>query len=276
MSMKNIAIIIFSIIVVVIIAIIVKKYYLSTQFKREIKELFSLSKNISNKTFSYEQLSGLPEPVQRYFKHVLRENQPYISYVRLIHDGQFKTDMKKDWIDIEGEQYYTAERPGFVWIGKTPSFTARDTYLADKGRLTVSIFSLFKIVDGQGEKYNQGELLRWLGESVWFPTNLLPSEYLQWSPIDSNSARLTFKYEELSLSYTVRFNEQGEITELETKRYMNEENLETWAGKAIDYKKINGVVIPTKIEAIWRLKSGDFSYAKFSLKKIEYNKPEQY
>lgn len=274
--MKNIAIIIFSIIAIVIIAITIKKYYLSIQFKREIKELFSLSKNISNKTFLYEQLSDLPEPVQRYFKHVLNEKQPYISYVRLTHNGQFKTDIKKDWVDIEGEQYYTMEMPGFVWIGKTSAFIARDMYLADKGRLTVLLFSIFKIVDGQGDKYNQGELLRWLGESVWFPTNLLPNEYLQWAPIDSNSAKLTYKYKELSLFYTVRFNEQGEITELETKRYMNEENLETWVGKASDYKEINGVVIPTKIEAIWRLKSGDFSYAKFNLKKIEYDKSEQY
>ncbi len=274
--MKILTIIVLSIIVIVVIAIIIGNYYLSIQFKTEIEKLFSLSNNISNKTFSHEQLSGLPEPVQRYFKHVLREKQPYISYVRLRHNGQFKTDLKKDWIAIEGEQYYTTERPGFVWRGKTSLFTARDMYLADKGSLTVLLFSLFKIVEGEGEEYNQGELLRWLGEGVWFPTNLLPSEYLQWSPIDSNSARLIFKYKELSLFYTVRFNKQGEITELETKRYMSKDKLETWVGKASDYKEINGVVIPTKIEAIWRLKTEDFSYAKFNLKNIEYNRPEQY
>ena len=274
--MKILTIIILSIIVIVVIAIIIGNYYLSIQYKTEIEKLFSFSKNISNKTFSHEQLTGLPEPVQRYFKHVLREKQPYISYVRLRHNGQFKTDLKKDWIAIEGEQYYTTERPGFVWRGKTSLFTARDMYLADKGSLTVSLFSLFKIVEGKGEEYNQGELLRWLGEGVWFPTNLLPSEYLQWSPINSSSARLTFKYKELSLFYTVRFNEQGEITELETKRYMSKDKLEAWVGKASDYKEINGVVIPIKIEAIWRLKTGDFSYAKFNLKNIEYNKPVQY
>ncbi|MFZ3064876.1 MAG: DUF6544 family protein [Nitrospirota bacterium] len=274
--MKILTIIILSIIVVVIIAIIIGNHYLSIQFKTEIEKLFSLSKNISNKTFSHEQLSGLPEPVKRYFKHVLREKQPYISYVRLRHNGQFKTGLKKDWIDIKGEQYYTTERPGFVWRGKTSLFTARDMYIEDKGRLTVSLFSLFKILDGKGEEYNQGELLRWLGEGVWFPTNLLPSEYLQWSPINATSARLAFKYKELSLFYTVRFNEQGEITELETKRYMSKDKLETWVGKASDYKEINGVVIPTKIEAIWRLKTEDFSYAKFNLKNIEYNRPEKY
>ncbi len=272
--------IILSLIVIPTIIFIIGKINCSIQFKREVTELFSQSKNISDlsvkadKTFSYEQISGLPEPVQRYFKHVLKEGQPYISYVRLTHDGQFKTGLEKDWVDIEGEQYFTTEKPGFIWKGKTSLFTVRDMYISDKGRIIVSLFSLFKVVNGEGAKYDQGELLRWLGESVWFPTNLLPNEYLKWSHIDSLSAGLTFNYNDLSLFYRVSFNEKDEITQLETKRYMGEDNLETWIGKVSDYKMINGIIIPTKIEAVWSLKSGDFSYARFNVKKIEYNKAE--
>ena len=80
----------------------------------------------------------------------------------------------------------------------------------------------------QGEKYHQGELLRWLAESVWFPTNLLPSEKLRWSSIDDSSAKLAFNYNGLALFYLVRFNDKGAIIEMETKRYMDEKRLETW------------------------------------------------
>jgi len=48
-------------------------------------------------------------------------------------------------------------------------FVARDMYIADKGRLIATIFSLINVADAKGEKYNQGELLRWLAESVCFP-----------------------------------------------------------------------------------------------------------
>ena len=269
-------IIILSVIAILIVILIIGKINLSIQFNKEVTELFSLSKNISNKTFNYEQTFGLPEPVQHYFKHVLKEGQPYIGYVRLTHDGQFKPDVKKDWMDIKGEQYFTTENPGFIWKGKTSLFTARDMYISGKGRIIVSLLSAIKIMDGKGAKYDQGELLRWLGESVWFPTNLLPNEYLKWTPIDSVSAGLTFNYHDLSLFCKVSFNEKGEITQLETKRYMGEDNLETWIGNFSDYKEINGIIIPTKIEGIWRLKSGDFSYAKFNLKNIEYGKPVKY
>lgn len=154
--------------------------------------------------------------------------------------------------------------------------TARDMYILNKGRLVVTLFSLFKIADGQGEKYDQGELLRWLAESVWFPTNLLPNENLHWEPIDNHNAQLTFNHNNLTLSYLVTFNNIGEITQLQTKRYMGETNLETWIGKVSDYNELNGMVVPTKIEAIYRLEKGDYSYARFNVKTIEYNKPEKF
>lgn len=249
---------------------------LSAQFSKEVKQLFSSSKNISGETFHYSQLSDLPEPVQRYFKHILKEGQPYISYARITHDGQFKPGLDKDWINIKGEQYATTEKPGFIWKGTTSMFIARDMYIADKGRLIVSLFSLYNIVDAKGEQYNQGELLRWLGESILYPTNLLPGERLRWSAIDSQTAKLTFNYNELSLFFIVRINEIGEITQMETKRYMDKANLETWVIKLANYKEINQIFVPTAFEVFWRLTKGDVSYAKFNLRKIEYNNPEKF
>lgn len=195
------------------------KVNLSINFNKKVDQLFSQSKNISNQKFNYQQLTGLPEPVQRYFKHVLKEGQPYISYVRLKHKGQFKTNLKKNWVDITGEEYFTTEKPGFIWKGITSMFVARDMYINNKGGLTATIFSLINVVDAKGENYNQGELLRWLSESVWFPTNLLPSENLKWTAIDSFSANLTFNYNGLSLFYFINFNEEGEIVQMENAVY---------------------------------------------------------
>ncbi len=224
----------------------------------------------------YDQLKRLPEPVQRYFKHVLKENQPYINYARITHDGKFKTGLDKGWINIKGEQYATTQKPGFIWKGTTFMFTARDMYIADKGRLVVSLFSLYTIVDATGDTYNQGELLRWLGESVLYPTNLLPSDKLHWEAINSNSARLNFQYKGMSLFFIITINEAGEITEMETKRYMDETRLESWVIKCSGYKEMNEVIVPTRFDVAWRLEKGDFSYADFIIRRIEYNIPKQF
>ena len=268
----------YSLIFIAIISIvfIAGKANLSIRFNKQVNELFTQSKSISGKIFSYQQLAGLPEPVQKYFKLVLKEGQPYINYVRLKHDGKFKPGLDKEWVAIKGEQYFTTEKPGFIWKGKTSMFTARDSYIAEEGRLVVNILSLFKVADGKGANYNQGELLRWLAESVWFPTNLLPSENVQWLPIDNLSAKLTFNYNDLSLFFIVRFNNTGGIAEMETKRYLDEKKISTWICKMEKYNEINGIFIPTEAEAFWRLEKGDFSYAKFNVKVVEYDKPQRF
>ncbi|MGY4538378.1 hypothetical protein ACVW0P_002798 [Mucilaginibacter sp. UYNi724] len=255
--------------------ILIKRIRAANEFEQEVVELFALRDSLSDQAFSYAQLVGLPEPVQAYFRHVLKEGEPYINYVRLKHNGQFKTGLNNKWVDIVGEQYFTVKKTGFIWKGTTTLFTARDMYISDKGRLVVSLFSLYNIVNGKGKKFNQGELLRWLAESVWFPTNLLPSESLQWLAMDKNTAKLIFTYRGMSLSYIVSFS-NDEITQFQTSRYMGNEKLETWIGKPGAYQKINNIMVPTKIEAIWRLAKGDFSYAKFNVLRIDYNLPEKF
>lgn len=63
----------------------------------------------------------------------------------------------------------------------------------------------------------------------------------------------------------------GEIREMETKRYMDEDGLETWVIKTSNYKSMNDIRVPTSFDVLWRLEKGDFSYAKFNITKIEYN-----
>ncbi len=185
-------IIAFLILGLLVFIILIGKINLSIKFSKEVNELFAQSKSISDQKFHKSQLDNLPEPVQLYFNHVLKEGQPYISYARIKHDGQFKIGIDKGWINIKGEQYATTQKPGFIWKGTTSMFVARDMYISDKGRLIASIFSLYNVVDAKGEQYNQGELLRWLGESILYPTNFLPNERLKWLPIDATTSKLTY------------------------------------------------------------------------------------
>ena len=258
----------------IIVIFITGKINAIFKFRKQVKRLFSESKSVSNLKFSKEQIKNLPEPVKKYFNHILKEGQPYISFVRIKHDGLFKAGIEKDWMDIKGEQYATTGKPGFIWKGTTRWFTARDMFISGKGRLIVSLLDLIQILDGKGRTYDQGELLRWLGESILYPTNLLPNDRLKWFPIDDSTAELRFSYKGLSLFFTIRFNETGEITEMETKRYMDLKTLETWLIKVGNYKELNGIIIPTTFEVLWRLAKGDFSYAKFNITEIEYDKPE--
>ena len=43
-----------------------------------------------------------------------------------------------------------------------------------------------------------------------------------------------------------------------------------------DYREMNNVFVPTRFEVLWRLAKADFSYAKFNITAIEYDKPEKF
>ena len=243
---------------------------------KQINELYSQSKSLENKTFRYEHLKGLPEPVQRYFKYALKDGQPYLSHLRLKHTGQFKTGQGKDWVDINGEQYFTAQPPGFIWIGKTKAFTARDSYVSNKGNLSVYLLGFLRIVNSKGTTVDQAELLRWLGESVWMPTNLLPGEHIQWTAMDENTAKVTFDWQGQTVFYTVHFNEEGQITRMQTERYMNEDRLEKWEGRLSDYQEVNGMNVPGTVEASWLLEEDEHTYARFHVQTFEYDVPGKF
>lgn len=63
----------------------------------------------------------------------------------------------------------------------------------------------------------------------------------------------------------------GEIIAMETLRFMTDKKRERWLCRMANYKEINGVKIPVSAEAVWKLKTGDYSYAKFEVKEIQYN-----
>ena len=212
---------------IIYLILLIGKINFSLSFKKQIDELFANTEK-SNKIYSIKQLDGLPEPVNNYFKYVLKDGQPYINCVRLIHNGFFKTDLKKDFIKITGEQYFSTQKPQFIWKGETAMFTARDFFINEKGGLIATLFNIYNVVDAKGSNYDEGELQRWLAESVWFPTNLLPSEYVNWTAIDDNTAKLSFKYKTTAFEFTVSFNAVGEITEIEGERFMTQEKKEKW------------------------------------------------
>lgn len=241
-----------------------------------VEDLFESAGSISQRRYNRKQIQDLPEPVQKYFDYALTDGQPYVSYLRLKHGGRFKTAPDKDWIDIQGQQYFIAEKPGFVWSGKTKMFRAEDAYVNGQGHLKIYLFSFLRIINQEGRKTDQGELLRWLGESVWLPTNLLPSENKKWTAIDANTARLTFTGSEHEVYYDITFNDLGQIVEMETQRFKGEESKETWIGRVGEYVEVEGMRVPSRIEGIWRLDSGDYQYADFKVEKFEYGVPQPF
>ena len=53
-------------------------------------------------------------------------------------------------------------------------------------------------------------------------------------------------------------------------------SLEKWVVETEDWKDFQGIRIPYKSKVTWKLKEGDFNWAKMELTDLEFNKAELY
>ncbi len=267
---------ILSALAVPVAALLVGRWLAARQTRQNVADLFSQVETGPAKIYDPAQLTGLPAPVQRYFRHVLKPGQPYVRSVRLRHDGQFKTDLNKDWIDITGEEYFVADKPAYIWNGTTTWFSACDQYVAGRGSLKVHLMGAFPIQHFSGPVADESELLRYLAETVWFPTSLLPGGPAVWSPIDDNSATLTLTNYGLAISCQMYFDRKGEIVRYQAQRYIDTTHRIPWTGQLSDYREVDGISIPFQASAAWVIDGVEQPYARFMVREIEYDQPHPY
>jgi hypothetical protein len=246
--------------------------------KGDVRELYRNCKETKPDIVQEESIVGLPEPVQRHLRYAGIVGKERVNTVRLRQTGYIRQKREQKWMRFIATQYYTVNPPAFLWSGRVKfgpltTLTIKDKYYQGKGNMKVKLFSFFKVVDADGPEIDQGTMLRYLNEAMWFPSVYL-EDYVKWEALDSSTAKATMSYQGVTASAILYFGEQGEITNFVAERYMTidgEYQLETWSTPITGYGEIRGVRIPMKGCGVWSLSDGEFEYIKLSIDDIEYN-----
>ena len=132
----------------------------------------------------------------------------------------------------------------------------RDALIDGIGSGQVSLMSAFPLSGATGgPEMNSGSLHRYLAEAVWYPSALLPSAQLQWTPIDATTALATLTNGLVSVSLEFRFGDSGEVTGIYTParwgRFADAYKQVPWEGHFRAYRQRDGVVVPTHGEVGW-------------------------
>ncbi len=283
--MRKILLILGVVIVIIILLITISKILFDKKITKDINILTEEGSKAQSKIFSFNDLEGLPEPVQRYFKYALKDEQEHIKFVRLKQVGKFRMKENQSWMPIKAEQYFTTENPSFIWRVKFTMapfiwIEGRDMYYQGKGSMLIKVLSTVTVADAAGSEMDISSLIRFLSEAPWFPTALLPSDYIEWKEIDSNSAQVVIKHNGYTALGIFTFNEKGEIIKFVTNdRYMEVDGKyfkEQWGGYYRNYQEINGIKIPTEAEVEWNLYDRNLQYVKLKITDIQYNITEKY
>ena len=80
------------------------------------------------------------------------------------------------------------------------------------GHMFWKLLSAFTLVNFGGPEIDRAALSRYLSETVFFPTALVPSHCLSWESVSADSAKATLTHKGLSVSAVFHFNKEGQIT----------------------------------------------------------------
>jgi hypothetical protein len=179
---------------------------------------------------------------------------------------------------VTAEETYTTDPPSLIWNARfkmagLPLLRAKDRYEAGRGHMYGKLLGLFTVFDVKGEKLDQGTMLRYLNEMIWFPTAFL-GDNITWQAIDDHSAGVSFTDHGKSVTAQMFFDDDGRLTNFKAMRYREIDgdfSLDPWAIPILEYGRLAGLMLPIRGQAVWNLESGDLTYADLKITEVEYN-----
>lgn len=227
------------------------------------------------------ELANLPAPVQRYLSKALTEGQPMIAAAHVEQKGTFNRTLGSDtWIPFTATQDVVTQRPGFVWDARMTMagipVHIHDAYVAGEGILEGKVLGLMTVMEMRGTpEAAEGELYRYLAESAWYPTALLPSQGAQWEAVDDSSARVTLEDGGTRVTMLFRFSEDNLIESVYAEqrgREVNGQLIPTpWEGRWSHYESHNGMLVPMQGEVAWILPDGRKPYWRGTIARLTYS-----
>jgi hypothetical protein len=240
----------------------------------------------SPSVYHEEEIAGLPAPVQRYFRSALTDGQPIITGLRMRQSGTFNMGRQEDqWKPFTAEQIVSPGHTGFLWdarIRMMPGLPAyvHDSYANGSGLLHGALYGVITVTEARDTpEVTRGEFLRYLAETAWYPTALLPSQGAVWEPVDDNSARVTLTDDSaldgpLSVTMLFRFNEDDRIESVHAEERGAEIDGEfvptPWEGRWWSYEERAGMLVPTRGEVAWLFPDRRKPYWRGRITEINY------
>jgi hypothetical protein len=269
-------------VVFALVGLVVGRAIRDWKTEREVVKLRRTGDTNRSEAFTADDLDDIPQPVRDYFSNVLPAGQQHVNTVQLKQEGELRLgDADSKWKPFTATQYITTDPPGFLWNATVRLWPLIDLRIGDRyrdgsGRARVSLLGVFPLGgDEANPELNEGELLRYLAEAVWYPTALLPSEGVQWEAVDDETAAATLEYGGVTATLTFHFNERDEVTKVHAeqrpRRVDGGYEPTPWTGRWHEYETRNGMRVPTAGEVIWHLPDGDMKAWRGRVTDISYN-----
>lgn len=158
------------------------------------------------------RLARLPAHVQAWFRSHAAGQANGLRTLYLKQQGSMRSRPDGKWVPFEAEQYVTCQPAAFQWtvrMDMAPGLfvLGRDRFENGNGRMLIRLLGLMTLADAKGPEMDQGTLVRFLAEMVWYPWYALTPK-LRWEAIDDHRARATLRIRDTEGSGVFTFDDR--------------------------------------------------------------------
>ena len=249
--------------------------YGAWQFQSMVQgELGSLTQEATEVRVAEEDLTGLPEPVQEWLRTSGALDRDPPQTMSLHQTGRLKTEPGGDWMQVGAKQTVSVQPPAFVWTASVEAapqifLTGRDRYMNGRGEMLIKLLSLVPVVDSSGKEIDQGAMVRYLAEMVWYPW-AATQDYIEWEEVDDHHAEATMRYKGVEATGVFTFAD-GRPVRFEADRYYDRPDgatKERWVVEMSNHRELSGLEVPTKASITWKL-DPDFTWYELEISSLK-------
>ena len=254
---------------------------LKAEFEKDSKELSAASALYqNNEVFVASDFANLPTAIQKFV-----EKNGYIGKKKMnllkmeYRDVAFSQGKNGPKLKIDYIQHDFVKSPNRLAMIKSSlfgiPFQGYDYYRNGKGGMKGVIAKVFTLFDQTGAEMDRACLATFLAESMFAPSILL-QDYVKFEEINEHQVKATISAYGQTVSGIFNFNDEYEMTSFTTKDravVAPDGSIEyvPWSAICGDYKvNDDGIKLPTKFQAVWNYKDGDFVYFDGKISRIVY------
>ena len=254
---------------------------MKAEFERDVTRLAAdEGYDAADRVITEESIAHLPQAVQDYIRHCGYIGTPAVKYMTIdFHDVDFRQGKDGPALTIDYTQYnFTAKpcRMAFIdtYMFGIP-FQGYDYYEDGKGGMKGVLAKGITLFDERGTDMDRSCLVTYLAESFCCPSIFL-EDFITFEEVDRDRVRARISYAGQTAEGTFVFGDDSEIIAFTTEERGLSGTDGTveyipWTVRCSDYApSADGILHPTKMQAIWNYPEGDFVYFDGEMKEIIY------
>jgi hypothetical protein len=251
-------------------------FFFERKYQKDVESALEQTHINAVDIITREDLAHLPPAVQRYLQFAGVVGQPKVRNMRVVFEGTMR-GRNQDWFSFRSVQYNTFDAPGryFFMIGKmfgmeVPGY---HRYANGHASMDIRLFGLASLVYKKGPIMDQSETVTLFNDMCLMAPATLIDKRIHWKEIDSVTVEANYPVNGISITARLSFDHAGKLINFESHdRYeVNEMKKLPWLTPCTDYKKLNGVMLATRGEAVYQYPDTTFTYGVFNLQAVEYN-----